>query len=74
MRYVVAMLALAAALISARAASATDRQLAHDPEKCERFSVKIMREIKDVERASVSMETDRALVSSVNWIVAVNSQ
>jgi hypothetical protein len=32
--------------------------LAHDPEKCERFSDKIMR--KDVERASVSMETDRA--------------
>ena len=35
--------------------------LAHDPEKCERFSDKIMRKIKDAERASVSIETDRAL-------------
>src|SRR5262245_55016814 len=36
--------------------------LAHDPEKCERFSDRIMRKIKDVEHASVSIETDRALV------------
>jgi hypothetical protein len=37
------------------------RELAHDPEKCERFSDKIMRKIKDVERVSVSLETDHAL-------------
>jgi hypothetical protein len=33
----------------------------HDPEKCARFSDKIMRKIKDVERASVSKKSDRAL-------------
>ena len=36
-------------------------ELAHDPEKCVRFPDKIMRKIKDIERASVSKETDRAL-------------
>jgi hypothetical protein len=30
-------------------ASRLVRDLAHDPEKCERFSDKIMRKIKDVE-------------------------
>ena len=35
--------------------------LAHDPKKCARFLDKIMRKIKDVERASVSKKTYRAL-------------
>ena len=39
------------------------RHVAHDFERCARFSDKITRKIKDVERASVSIETDRALES-----------
>jgi uncharacterized protein len=38
---------------------------AHDPEKCERFSDKIMRKNEKLERASVSKETDRALVPAI---------
>ena len=42
---------------------AVSKLLAHDPEKRARFSGKIMRKIKNLERASVSKETDHALVA-----------
>ena len=46
-------------------AAAIERRVApeHDPEKCERISDKIMRQIKNAERDSISMKSDRVLVS-----------
>jgi hypothetical protein len=48
--------------------------LAHDPEKCTRFSDKIMRLKQNMERASISKKSDRALSRSLRRLhVALRS-
>ena len=46
-----------------RSVHVPSKDLAHDPKKCARFSDKIMRKIRNLERTSVSKETERALAA-----------